>query len=47
MGSAARRDPAGGKLNWIHRRAEIQNLAKLCAPGLWNEAGHWSILRSF
>lgn len=47
MGNATRRDPAGGKSNWTHRRAEIQNLAKPCAPVLWNEAGQWSTLRSF
>lgn len=39
MGSATRRDPAVGKLNQIHRRAEIQNIGKSCAPVLWNDAG--------
>lgn len=47
MGSTARRDPAGGKLNQIHRGAEIQNIGRPCDPVLWNEAGQWSILRSF
>lgn len=45
MGSATRRDLAGGKLNQTPRRAEIQNLGKLCAPVLWNEGGQWSIPR--